>query len=134
MEAAAQPASIFLLSTEDYKSAVKDIDMKGRNILHDAKDTPELTPEQIQLAMTVVPEDYSQHECWTCHEPGHTTFTCPFLSTHQRVHLAYTHYLSQVQHNPALEQWFSAKLKALRGEIDDAGRRPAPAVDPRGSD
>ena len=48
---------------------------------------PTLTEEQTRQAFSVVPSDYWQHNSWTCRDCGHSTFTCPSLTSNQRISL-----------------------------------------------
>ena len=85
---------------------------------------PGMTKEQINLAYSVIPEDYWSLQCWTCREPGHNTFTCPLLSEPQRLYFAYKYYLYQVEQNPHMKSWYEQKMRKYYQGSPDPGPRP----------
>ena len=76
--------------------------MKETPVLRDTTSVPKLTEDQMRKAFSVIPTDYWQLNCCTCHECGHSTFTCPTLKPEQRMYYAHQHYFDQVRTNPTM--------------------------------
>ena len=98
------------------------------SIMQTMKDMPELTEDQFDHALTVIPADYWRLSCWTCREHGHVTYTCQYLSPKQRIFAAYCYYRHQVYSNPSLKDWYDKKLEYMRGKGPAPG--PQPGSDP----
>ena len=90
--------------------------------------TPSLTPEQIQQALQVVPDDYWAINCWVCRDDGHTMFRCPFLLPAQRIYFAYRYYMWQVQQQPHMRKFLADRFAARQqGRLAQGRQGGAPA-------
>lgn len=69
-------------------------------------DVPNLTTVQCDEAMDVVPEDIWNLVCSGCRGPGHSLFTCPYLSTEQRIYVYYQYFHHHVEWNPLVAKWY----------------------------
>ena len=85
------------------------VDLNEAPVNRDTTRTPQLTDDQMRKAFSVNPNDYWQLNCWTCHECGHSTFTCPTLTPTQRIYFAYQYYLDQVRTCPSMETFLAEK-------------------------
>ncbi len=124
--------SIFVMSEEYLAGAVTGMNLEGRDFMRPSEKVPDLTTEQIQQGIAAIPADYWQLSCWSCREPGHTTFTCPQLDMSARIYFAYKYYLHQVAANPALKEWYKQKMIALQGQGSHPGPRPGGLNNRRG--
>ena len=77
----------------------------SRPVLRDTEQVPDLSEEQLRLAFSVIPSDYWTLNCWTCRDEGHSTFTCTYLTSQQRVFFAYRYYLHQIEANPHMAEY-----------------------------
>lgn len=69
-----------------------------------------LTDERVRQALTVVPADHRQHNCWKFRNEGHTTFTCLFFQPKQGLYLAYRNYLYQFRVEPDIAKYLEERL------------------------
>ena len=72
---------------------------------------PELTIVQEELAYHFIPLDYWSLVCWSCREPGHSTFTCTRLLHGQRLYFAYNYYLYQSEQHPHMACHYRERAK-----------------------
>ena len=77
------------------RAVLGKLDSKESNIGREHIPVPELTEEQVSLALSAIPSDYWTLSYWTCREAGHSAFTCPSLTLAQRIFFAYC-YLSLI--------------------------------------
>lgn len=83
-----------------------------------------MTSEQICKAMSEIPQEYWNLDCWSFREKGRTDFTCPILTVPQRIFFAYRFYINQVTRNPTLVEWYNEKKAALKREVTKTGSKP----------
>ena len=95
---------IFLMTSEQAAEHVQGYDLQERNVFGPTTEVPELTKEQMESALSVIPADYWNLSCWSCREGGHSTFTCPHLTWSQRIYFAYKCYLHQIETNPRMKE------------------------------
>ena len=116
--------NIFVQTNEDLERITKLMSSDERDVMRPTEDVSELTDTQIRLGQSAIPNDYWKLSCWSCREPGHSTFTCPKLSPAQRVYFAYKYYLYQIKSNPNMRNWYQQKSEAMRRLGPDPGPRP----------
>ena len=76
LEAAVRLDSIFLIG-KPTKETLESYNLDGRNVLRPTEEIPDLTDEQVDQTMAVIPADYWQLNCWNYRSSGHSTFNCP---------------------------------------------------------
>ena len=101
----------------DVLSSLDAVDMTNRPVNANTIPTPTLTPEQLRLAMSVVPEDYWSLSCWTCRDEGHSTYTCPYLNLAQRLWFAFKFYQYQIASNPQMKGFLEQRAAARRERL-----------------
>ena len=115
---------VYAITEVSVRDAATKTNLNKQMILEAMEPIPDLTPEQIEQAMSVITNDYWSLSCWTCRKTGHTTFHCPKLTLQQRIFFAYCYYLHQIRSNPALKEWYKHKLAYMRGEGGSPGPKP----------
>jgi len=126
VNSAASLDMIFVISDASIQQSLDRSGLESKAIMKTMRDMPELTADQLDSAMDVIPRDYWRLSCWTCREHGHVTYTCPYLSPAQRIFAAHCYYQHQVKMNPQLKEWYEQK------RAHNAGKGPAPGVRPGG--
>ena len=95
---------------------------------------PALSAEQIAMAQSIVPKDSAAFVCWLCRLDGHTLYTCPYLTSDQRMYAAYQNYRYQLETRPhmrnLLEQKAQEHVQALKTKQTE-GTAPQPTQRPR---
>ena len=81
---------------------------------------PKLSEDQMRKAFYVIPTDYRELNSWTCRECGHSTFTCPTLTTEQRMYYAHRYYLDQIRTSPTMASFLAQKPQQ---RLDPANER-----------
>lgn len=66
VEAAVRLANVFVLSQGDVEGALKGFALDQRDIFKGNEIIPDLSPEEIQAAISVITADYWQLACWSC--------------------------------------------------------------------
>ena len=107
------------------RQIVHDVDQSpSLELLGPTTEVPNLSREQVCMALSAMPSDYWQLVCWSCRGAGHSSFSCPYLTIPQRLFFALCYYRYQVAANPKLSHWFAQKLQAKVGQGPDPGKKP----------
>ena len=100
-------------AVETLRRLVHDVDRNPSvELLGATTEVPNLTREQVAMALSAMPSDYWQLVCWSCRGAGHSSFCCPYLTIPQRLFFALCYYRYQVVANPRLSHWFAQKFQA----------------------
>lgn len=65
---AAQLDVMFFLNTDRIADKLQKFDLEGRDVLRSSEDIPDITPEHVTMAISVIPMDYWQLSCWSCRD------------------------------------------------------------------
>lgn len=96
----------------------------NRALLQHPMEVHDLTKQQCDEAMAVFPEDIWNLACWGCRDPGHSLFTCPFLTTAQRIFFAYRYVRHHVVVNQLVAKWYMEKDTYCAGTAPSTGCKP----------
>ena len=124
VNSAAHMTYLFVITESEVQKAIEHNKLDPTRIMQSMQDLPNITSDQLDQALSVIPQDYWRLSCWTCREKGHVTFVCPYLTMQQRVFFTYCYYMHQVQTNPELKAWYQKKIAYYRGEGPEPSPKP----------
>ena len=94
---------LFAITEGSVAKAIERNKLDPSSIMKTMEDLPSLTDDQLDQALSVIPQDYWRLTCWNCRHQGHTTFMCPSPTLGQRIFFAFCYYMQQVHSNPELK-------------------------------
>lgn len=63
----------------DLQKSQQQEDLSDRPFLQNLQQVPSMSKSQLNQGMLVALMEYWRLSCWTCHDPGHSTFTSPYF-------------------------------------------------------
>lgn len=111
---------------ESIRTYVSGLSSENRPIAQPEVEVPDLTKQQCDETMDVIPEEICNLACWGCRERGHSLFTCPYFTTVQRIFFEYRYFCHIVEAKPPVTKWYTEKDAHCSGAIPSYLRKPRP--------